>query len=168
MCIAGLHYNFLDKPIGQASETVLVPVASVQVGNNKPSRLDSAEPAKPFAPQSTSSHGRGPGPSPLGGYRPHGRHPHRHGRNQQGFAKPQVPPEKPDMFFETVGPIPASPDYKNEIEEDDRTCGIARITDGPGNSGMALRILGGREAKKGKWPWQVALMNRMQVIKKCS
>lgn len=68
------------------------------------------------------------------------------------------------MFMETVGPIPS--DYQNEIKDDyDSTCGIARITDSRPNSGMALRILGGRETKKGKWPWQVALMNRNQVMK---
>lgn len=137
------------------SETVLVPATSTNV---KPYG-DSAEPARP-----SLSVSRGPGPSPQ---RPSpARHPHRHGRNQGGFTKPQVAPEKPDMFMETVGPIPSSPDYINEIKEEEPTCGVARIMDGPLlNSGMALRILGGREAKKGKWPWQVALMNRMQVIK---
>lgn len=115
--------------------------------------------------------GRGPpGNRPAGGHNPH-----RHGR-AQFHNKLEAPPPEKDTYPSsgTVGPIPRTPDrsefpsyHRNhyeveEAEEPQPTCGIARITDS-GNSGMALRILGGRETKKGKWPWQVALLNRNQV-----
>jgi len=54
-------------------------------------------------------------------------------------------------------------DDENAFATDDKqTCGVARITD-LNRNGIAMRILGGKEARKGRWPWQVAVLNRMQV-----
>ncbi|CAG7732598.1 unnamed protein product [Allacma fusca] len=46
-------------------------------------------------------------------------------------------------------------------EQDMPKCGVARVKDNDGQ-GLMLRILGGSEAQKGRWPWQVAVLNRMQ------
>lgn len=46
---------------------------------------------------------------------------------------------------------------------DSPTCGVARITDRNRN-GIAMRILGGQETQQGRWPWQVAVLNKMNVI----
>lgn len=38
---------------------------------------------------------------------------------------------------------------------DDQNCGVSAVADMASN----LRIIGGREAAKGRWPWQVVIMN---------
>lgn len=44
-------------------------------------------------------------------------------------------------------------------------CGLPSIRNSPKNYlfGM-LRIIGGKTARKGQWPWQVAILNRFKVI----
>ncbi|XP_063613018.1 trypsin-3-like [Penaeus indicus] len=39
-----------------------------------------------------------------------------------------------------------------------RECGVSNVT----TPGWNLRIIGGREAQRGKWPWQVVILNRYQ------
>lgn len=41
---------------------------------------------------------------------------------------------------------------------DDVTCGVPQVRD----MSSKLRIIGGREATKGKWPWQVAVLNKFR------
>ncbi|ODM95536.1 Chymotrypsinogen 2 [Orchesella cincta] len=91
--------------------------------------------------------------------RPARHHHHNRRDRNQGVQNKQ----SEEYFSETVGPFPISQDYGNNEFEENPTCGVARITDA-NQSGLVLRILGGRETRKGKWPWQVALLNRMQEV----
>jgi hypothetical protein len=79
-------------------------------------------------------------------------------RSFQNVTKPRDPSNDirrhEATHYESDGPFP--------IEDDKPTCGVARITD-LNRNGIAMRILGGREARRGRWPWQVAVLNRLQV-----
>jgi len=60
--------------------------------------------------------------------------------------------------------FPARRDEEDEVVTGNsrQTCGVARITD-QNRHGISMRILGGREALKGRWPWQVAILNSLGV-----
>lgn len=63
---------------------------------------------------------------------------------------------------ESEGPFPLADDYDHL--DASPTCGVPRIT-ALNRNGIAMRILGGQEAKQGRWPWQVAVLNKMNVNK---
>lgn len=42
-------------------------------------------------------------------------------------------------------------------------CGIAPIRSNRRNMYNMLKIIGGKAARKGEWPWQVAIFNRYKV-----
>lgn len=63
-------------------------------------------------------------------------------------------------FDVSEGPFPIH-DF-GSLESHPQTCGVARITDRNRN-GIVTRILGGQEAMQGRWPWQVAILNKLNV-----
>lgn len=42
-------------------------------------------------------------------------------------------------------------------------CGMPSVRNKPKYPWGMLRIIGGKSAKKGQWPWQVAILNRFKV-----
>lgn len=72
------------------------------------------------------------------------------------------------------GPFPIIDDIKPDFSRNplllppatnqaEFTCGIPKIPESNIFQGLSRRILGGSEVQKGRWPWQVAILNRMQV-----
>ncbi|KAF4516915.1 hypothetical protein B566_EDAN008004 [Ephemera danica] len=54
-----------------------------------------------------------------------------------------------------------NPDLASEPGTYEQQCGIPHNVT---NNAMALRIIGGRPAIRGRWPWQVAVLNRFRVL----
>jgi hypothetical protein len=52
------------------------------------------------------------------------------------------------------------------MEEEPHGCGVVHSNNSVYLSNM-LRIIGGRPTQQGKWPWQVAILNRFKVSASC-
>ncbi|XP_042861376.1 transmembrane protease serine 9-like isoform X1 [Penaeus japonicus] len=72
------------------------------------------------------------------------------------------PSRSPSSPYSSSSPTSSSASSAMSRWADERTlprkCGVSNVT----TPGWNLRIIGGREAQKGKWPWQVVILNRFQ------